>query len=177
MPLQPVRQLASRKFQMNHSALFRLEACGRSMEQEGAHQHRTAFWNATNSARAQPPSGDFLDREATCLVGARYDAKRSLVFVAFVQMQADGQHSGHYSRRRPHVKNTRLHSPRAELRNVSALTNCNCPILVPYHLLIRIRSSVEEDAAHSEAPWPENATDQLLYRWRNRQIANGRNIK
>jgi len=105
------------------------------------------------------------------------NTKRPIPFVAFVQMQPDGDHLCHHCRWRLHVENSRLDRPRAKVRSVFSLTHCYRSVLVPYNFPVRVGSLVKQDTSYRKALLVEKGSDGLLNGFRNCQFAHYGNSK
>jgi hypothetical protein len=177
VPFQAVSQIIDGNLQMDNAARLWQCATGRRMNDERAHQDCAALGNGTGNAWLLSPSCDFIGSEASGSVRAWDHAERSVAGVAFVKVQADGEHVPHYGCWRLDMRGASFDRPWAEMWRILSFTNRYRAILVPGDLPVRVGRFVEKEPPHGKAIAAENVGDKLSDWFGNCQIAHCANFQ
>lgn len=134
------------------------------MEQQGPHQQRPAGGDGAGDAgRLRPPALNLGGCQPAAAMRPRQDQQRAIRLVAVVEVQAHGQHPLQDPRRGLDVDHAGFLRPRPEAVHISTLADRDRQVLVPYHVPVRLRRLVEQDAAHRKAVRPQHGRDERAH--------------
>ena len=135
------------------------------MKKQRSHEESPAGAYFTEMFRGMLAEGrDLAFRDAALKVGAGDDAEGTILCLAGVEMQANGQHIFEYVGGRLDVEDAGFGGPWAEALSFYATPDGDGHILVPRNLPVGICNLVEENAAHGDGFGTEDWLDEVTNR-------------
>ena len=135
------------------------------MEQQRAHEQCAANARfADEFLGLFANRGDLVFRDAAMPVRSGDHSQRAVFCVAWVKVQADGEHVFEDAGGRLDMEDVCFDRPRTEAFGFDAFLNGDHYVLVPGNFPVGIRDFVEEDAADGEGFCAENWLDQRANR-------------